>query len=95
MLLGNAAVQHPAAAALRAWAQWIAKACGATLGVLTEAANSVGAQLVGARPLAGGLDARRMLEQPRKAYLLWNLEPEYDTADPSRPVPGRWRRPRP
>jgi NADH-quinone oxidoreductase subunit G len=24
-----------------------------------------------------------MLEQPRKAYLLWNLEPEYDTADPA------------
>ncbi len=83
VLLGNAAIQHPAAAALRAWAQWIAKACGATLGVLTEAANSVGAQLVGARPLTDGLDARRMLKQPRKAYLLWNLEPEYDTADPA------------
>ena len=82
VLLGNAAVQHPEAAVLRAWAQWIAKACGATLGVLTEAANSVGAHLVGARPLAGGLDARRMLEQPRKAYLLWGVEPDYDTADP-------------
>jgi NADH-quinone oxidoreductase subunit G len=82
VLLGNAAVQHPDAVTLRAWAQWIAKACGATLGVLTEAANSVGAQLVGARPRAGGLDARRMLEQPRRAYLLWNVEPEYDTADP-------------
>jgi len=75
-------VQHPAAATLRAWAQWIAQATGATLGVLTEAANSVGAHLVGARPLAGGLDARRMVEQARRAYLLWNFEPEYDTADP-------------
>jgi len=82
VFLGNAAVQHPAAATLRAWAQWIAQATGATLGVLTEAANSVGAHLVGARPLAGGLDARRMVEQARRAYLLWNFEPEYDTADP-------------
>jgi NADH-quinone oxidoreductase subunit G len=82
VFLGNAAVQHPAAATLRSWAQWIAQATGATLGVMTEAANSIGAQLVGARPLAGGLDARRMVEQPRRAYLLWNFEPEYDTADP-------------
>jgi NADH-quinone oxidoreductase subunit G len=82
IFLGNAAVQHPAAATLRAWAQWIAQATGATLGVLVEGANSVGAQLVGARPRAGGLDARRMVEQARRAYLLWNFEPEYDTADP-------------
>jgi NADH-quinone oxidoreductase subunit G len=82
IFLGNASVQHPAAGTLRAWAQWIAQATGATLGVLVEGANSVGAQLVGARPRAGGLDARRMVEQARKAYLLWNFEPEYDTADP-------------
>jgi NADH-quinone oxidoreductase subunit G len=83
IFLGNAAVQHGDAAALRAWAQWIAQACGATLGVLTEAANSVGAQLAAARPQTGGLNARAMVEQPRRAYLLWNLEPEYDTADPA------------
>jgi len=83
IFLGNAAVQHPQAAQLRAWAQWIARATGATLGVLTEAANTVGAHLVGARPLSDGMNARTMLEQPRKAYLLWNLEPDYDTADPA------------
>ena len=33
ILLGNAAVQHPQAAQLRAWAQWIAQATGASLGV--------------------------------------------------------------
>jgi NADH-quinone oxidoreductase subunit G len=27
------------------------------------------------------LNARTMIEQPRRAYLLWNLEPEYDTAN--------------
>ena len=51
--------------------------------MIGEAANSVGAQLVDAQPRNGGLDARAMLEQPRRAYLLWNLEPEYDTANPA------------
>jgi NADH-quinone oxidoreductase subunit G len=83
VLLGNAAVQSPQAAQLQALAQWIAQATGATFGVLGEAANSVGGYLVDALPVNGGLNARAMLEQPRRAYLLWNLEPEYDTADPA------------
>ncbi|MBS1135781.1 MAG: NADH-quinone oxidoreductase subunit, partial [Burkholderiaceae bacterium] len=82
VLLGNAAVQHPQAALLRAWAQWIARATGAKVGVLTDGANAAGGHIVGARPQHGGLDARAMIAQPRKAYLLWNVEPEYDTADP-------------
>jgi len=81
ILLGSAATQHPQAEQLRAWAQWIAQATGATLGVLPDGGNAVGAHLVGARPLAGGLNARSMLEQPRRAYLLWNLEPDYDLGD--------------
>ena len=83
VLLGNAALQSPQAAQIEAWAQWIAQATGAVFGVIGEAANSVGAQLVDAQPRNGGLDARAMLEQPRRAYLLWNLEPEYDTANPA------------
>ena len=83
VLLGNAAVQSPQAAQIQALAQWIAQATGATFGVLGEAANSVGGYLVDALPVNGGLNARAMLEQPRKAYLLWNFEPEYDTADPA------------
>jgi NADH-quinone oxidoreductase subunit G len=82
ILLGNAAVQHPQAAQIHAWAQWIADATGARLGVLTEATNTVGGHLVGALP-AKGMSARQMIEQPRTAYLLWNLEPEYDMADPA------------
>jgi NADH-quinone oxidoreductase subunit G len=54
VLLGNAAVQHPQAALLRTWAQWIARATGATLGVLADGANAIGGHLVGARPRAGG-----------------------------------------
>ena len=81
ILLGNAAVYHPQAAQLHAWAQWIARATGATLGVLTDAANAMGGHMVNARPVEGGLNARQMIEQPRAAYLLWNVEPDYDTAN--------------
>ncbi|KQW67975.1 NADH-quinone oxidoreductase subunit NuoG [Methylibium sp. Root1272] len=81
VLLGNAAVQHPQAAQLLALAQFIAEQTGATFGVLGEAANSVGAQLVGAQPRSGGLNAGQMLSQPLKAYLLLNAEPVLDAAD--------------
>ncbi|HEX4596550.1 MAG TPA: NADH-quinone oxidoreductase subunit NuoG [Burkholderiaceae bacterium] len=83
ILLGNAATQHPQAAAISAWAQWVADAIGAPLGVLGESANSVGGYLAGARPLRGGLNARTMLEQPRPVLMLWNCEPEYDMGDPA------------
>ncbi|MBV8627516.1 MAG: NADH-quinone oxidoreductase subunit G [Paraburkholderia sp.] len=84
VLLGNGVVQHPAFAQIHAAAQWIAEATGATLGFLSEAANTVGAHLVGAMPDAGGLNAREVFEQPRKGYVLLNLEPEFDTANPAR-----------
>jgi len=82
LLLGNAAAQHPRAGELLALAQWIAERTGATIGYLGEAANSVGAQLVGALPGAGGLNAAQMLSQPMKALLLLNVEPELDAANP-------------
>ncbi|MGH8779140.1 NADH-quinone oxidoreductase subunit NuoG [Paraburkholderia sp.] len=83
VLLGNNAVQHPEFASLHAAAQWIAEQTGATLGFLPEAANTVGAHLVGALPGEGGLNAREAFEQPRKGYLLLNVEPEFDTANPA------------
>ncbi|MBN8493920.1 MAG: NADH-quinone oxidoreductase subunit G, partial [Burkholderiales bacterium] len=81
LLLGNAAAQHPQASQLLALAQWIGEQTGATVGYLAEAANTVGAQLVGALPGAGGLNAGQMLSQPMKALLLLNVEPELDAAD--------------
>ncbi|MEX8509881.1 MAG: NADH-quinone oxidoreductase subunit NuoG [Leptothrix ochracea] len=81
ILLGNAAMQHPQAAELLAVAHWIADQCGATCGVLGEAANSVGAQLVGAQPQAQGAHAGQMLAEPRRAYLLYNTEPVLDSAN--------------
>jgi NADH-quinone oxidoreductase subunit G len=81
ILLGNAAAQHPQAGELLSLAQWIGEQTGATVGYLTESGNSVGAQLVGALPLKGGLNAAQMLARPLKAYLLLDVEPVLDAAD--------------
>jgi len=83
ILLGNAAAQHPQAALLQSWAMWIAQATGSRCGVIGEAANSVGGYLAGAVPGEAGLNAAAMVREPRRAYLLFNCEPEYDTADPA------------
>ncbi len=86
VLLGNVAVQHPDFAQIQVAAQWIADATGATLGFLTEGANTVGAYLVDALPGEGGFNAREVFEQPRKGYVLLNAEPEFDTANPSQAI---------
>jgi NADH-quinone oxidoreductase subunit G len=82
ILLGNAAAHHAQASSLLALANWIGAQTGATVGYLTEAANTVGAQLVGAFPKNGGLDAGRMLaaNSGLKAVLLLNTEPVFDSA---------------
>ncbi len=82
IFLGNYAVQHDDFAQLHAAAQALAQITGATLGFLTEAANSVGAQLAGAVPQAGGMNTAAMLAEPRKAYLVLHAEAEYDFARP-------------
>ncbi|KAI3596234.1 NADH-ubiquinone oxidoreductase chain G [Cupriavidus necator H850] len=82
VFLGNEAVRHPQFSALHALAQWIAIETGATLGFLTEAANTVGGYVAGALPKQGGANAQAMLDTPRKAYILLNTEPEFDAADP-------------
>jgi NADH-quinone oxidoreductase subunit G len=80
ILLGNAAAHHPAASSLLSLTNWIGEATGATVGYLTEAANTVGAQLVKAMPGEGGLNAKQMLEGGCKALFLLNTEPEFDSA---------------
>jgi len=82
VLLGNLAEQHPAASQLHALAQALCELTGATLGFTREAANSVGADLAGARPGSGGLDAQAMLAEPRNGYLMLHAEAEFDCADP-------------
>ena len=88
VLLGNAAAQHPQASSLQALGQWIAEKTGASLGFLSESANTVGAQLVGAFPQTDGLNAAQMLgasadAKAVKALLLLGVEPEFDSANPS------------
>jgi NADH-quinone oxidoreductase subunit G len=80
VLLGNAAAHHANASSLLALANWIAEQTGATVGYLTESANTVGAQWVGAQPQTGGKNAGQMLAGGLKAALLLNTEPEFDSA---------------
>jgi len=82
ILVGNFAERHPQAAQIQRLVQEIAALSGAKFGVLGQAANSVGGCLVNALPGAGGLNAASMFAQPRKAYLLLNVEPELDCANP-------------
>jgi NADH-quinone oxidoreductase subunit G len=83
ILLGNAAAQHPQAGQLLSLANWIGEHTGASVGYLTEAANTVGAQLVNALPGNGGLNAAQMFSGSLKACLLMNVEPLFDAANPS------------
>ena len=73
VFLGNFAVQHPQAARIHAAAQ----ALGVKVGVLGEAANSVGGYLAG---LPAGGNVAEILE--KKTLVLLNVEPELDCADP-------------
>jgi NADH-quinone oxidoreductase subunit G len=81
IFLGGTAEQHPEAARLHALAQEIARLCDGKLGFLGTGANCVGGHLAHCVP-GSGLNARSMLETPRKAYILLNVEPELDAHDP-------------
>ncbi len=80
ILLGNAAAHHVNASSLLTLANWIGAQTGASVGYLTEAANTIGAQLAGALPAGKGLNAAEMLAGKLKAVLLLNNEPEFDSA---------------
>lgn len=80
ILLGNAAAHHASASSLLALAQWIGAQTGASVGYLSEAANTVGAQLVGAWPGPNGLHAGHMLDGQLKAVVLLGNEPAFDSA---------------
>jgi NADH-quinone oxidoreductase subunit G len=83
ILLGNLAQQHLQASVLHVLAQELARICGASFGVLGEAANSVGGYLAGAVPFGAGqgFNAAAMVAEPRRAYVLLHAEPELDCAD--------------
>ena len=80
VLLGNGAAHHANASSLLALANWIGEQTGASVGYLTEAANTVGVQWAKAQPQSGGKNTAQMLDGSLKAVLLLNTEPEFDTA---------------
>nr|MBP8186240.1 NADH-quinone oxidoreductase subunit G [Comamonas sp.] len=80
VLLGNAAAHHAHADELLALANWIGEQTGASIGYLSEAANTVGAQWVKAQPQANGLNAAQMIAGGLKAAILLNTEPAFDSA---------------
>jgi len=91
ILMGALALNHPDASLIRWLIQRIASATQSTIGVLTEGSNAAGAWLAGAVPHREafgkqaskiGLDAQAMLQQTRQSYVLLNIEPELDCANP-------------
>lgn len=88
ILLGPLALHHPRASVLRALAGLVEKLSGAKVGILPHGANTTGAQLArnavnGGNEMRKGLNARSMLEQGLAAYMVFDLEPEYDCSRPS------------
>ena len=92
LLLGHLALRHPSFADIRAVAAALTELTGSKLGYIPEGANSTGAALVGVLPHRGvggvkredphGLNAQEMLNSPRRAYLLYGFEPEFDLINP-------------
>ena len=82
VLLGAEAQNHPDYAAIYAAAQRLAEQTGASFGILPQAANSVGADLLNAD--SGSI--AEMIAAPKQAVLLLNVEPEADVAGGSAAV---------
>jgi NADH-quinone oxidoreductase subunit G len=79
LVLGEIALNHPRASWLRALARYVARCTGARVNELAQGANAIGLARNGVLPR--GADARAMLAQPKPAYLLYGIEPEYDFGD--------------
>jgi len=88
--IGQQAMYHPHYGLIRKLATAIADRTDSKLGVKNPGSNSIGAYLAGMCPGRGvmhkhvhedGLNARRMIETPLKAYVLLGCEPE-DCFDP-------------
>ena len=79
IIVGAIAENHPQAAQLRKAAADFAAATGAKLCRIPQGANAVGLTQYGVLP--AGKDAAAMLASPRKAYVLYGIEPGLDFAD--------------
>ena len=95
VLLGNAAAHHANASSLLALANWIALQTGATVGYLTAAANTGGAQRPRAQPPAPAPNAPRLPSRrpkPRHRPSTPSRDPERRAGPEGRAGPGKRRR---
>ncbi|MDH5394788.1 MAG: NADH-quinone oxidoreductase subunit NuoG [Gammaproteobacteria bacterium] len=92
VILGSQAMLQPQLAELRALSHLIADLSSATMSYLSNGANTAGACLTGVLPhrLGGGKAAeekgknvKEMLSSGMNAFVLLDVEPEYDIANPS------------
>ena len=92
LFIGSIAVQHPAYSTICTLSALIAESTGATLGIIAESANSAGAWLAGAVPHrkeagvkaeTAGKNTAEMLQSDLKAYVLLDVEPEFDCDNPA------------
>jgi NADH-quinone oxidoreductase subunit G len=79
--IGSAAKSNPYFGRIHALAQAIAEHCDARLGILVEGANAVGAWQLGLQSIASKqANAKQLMAQAKKAYVLYQVEPELDHA---------------
>tara|TARA_R110002049_G_scaffold252263_1_gene426722 strand:- start:18119 stop:20515 length:2397 start_codon:yes stop_codon:yes gene_type:complete len=92
VLIGNLMQHHYEYSSLRAISYWISQLSDSTFGYISTASNSAGASLLGALPhrtvMANSIDEPgmnylQMTRSPRKVYLLFGLEPEWDCTLPA------------
>jgi NADH-quinone oxidoreductase subunit G len=81
VILGEGAVLHPQASTLRAAAMFVARATGSAYDEIPVGANAIGLAQADVLPRDSDLDARAMLRDPRKGYVLYGCEPPEDFAD--------------
>jgi NADH-quinone oxidoreductase subunit G len=81
VILGESAVNHPAASWLRAAARFLAKATGSAYNEIPGGANAVGLARSGVAPRAGGRDASRLLTDPSKHLIVYHAGSQ-DTSAP-------------
>jgi len=90
IFVGALVNNHPQAALYRSLCRLIAELSGSEIVILPAAANNIGASLAGALPhlsaindqsVESGLNARLMLAEGLKGYLLLGIEPEFDCSN--------------
>ena len=93
VILGTQAQCQPQYADLYALAAMIAELSGASFSVLADGANAAGAWLSGVLPhrnakgdAVNGKHAAEMIENGMNAFVLLNVEPEFDSANPAQAV---------